>query len=274
VRRAWAAILAGVLLAAPARGAVEFDGNDIYSNTSAGIVTAPPFTIAMWIYPTNLDGTNRGPLTVSDNAGPGTRYWTLQANTTSVRWFAGDGGGNSSANTSAAPTANVWQHWCAVEAATNSRACYLNGANKGTNSTTRTPTAGTWSTFVGSAAFSHACRIHWLVTWNVALTDSEVASLAAGQHPLTMRPSAITHAYPLREHLAAGAQDVVGGVSLATIASDPATVEGPAVMRNGGPTYGLRRAPLWRRREDDYQGQDMATVAASAPAVPVPTRIT
>lgn len=248
----WAILLAALLaLAGPALAAVDFDSNDDFRTTTQGVVTAPPFTISLWVYPTGLDATNRAVLTVSDNAAPGTRFWTWQANTTSLKWFAGDGGGNSSANTSIAPTANAWQHWCAVEASTSSRACYINGGSKGTNGTTRTPTAGTWSSFVGAATVNFAGRLAHLAVWNVALSDDEILGLANGQHPFAVRPAALIHYYPMWR-LEGGGDDFFGTVDLGTVTGDPVTVEGPAVLRPVGPYYGWA-APereLWWRRED------------------------
>jgi hypothetical protein len=99
-------------------------------------------------------------------------------------------------------TFNRWQHGCGVWASSSSRACYLNGANKGTDSTAIT--TGTLDTgFVGVGSGGSAYAQFWpgsiaeAAVWNAALSDQEVAALAAGLNPRRIRPASLVAYWPL-----------------------------------------------------------------------------
>jgi Concanavalin A-like lectin/glucanases superfamily len=95
------------------------------------------------------------------------------------------------------PGAGEWHHACAVFTSASSRAAFIDGGNKATNSTSITPSGivqtGIGASIIGSANGS----LSDVAVWNVALTDAEVAALARGMSPLFVRPSGLIAYWPL-----------------------------------------------------------------------------
>ncbi|MFO1185831.1 MAG: LamG-like jellyroll fold domain-containing protein [Bauldia sp.] len=105
--------------------------------------------------------------------------------------------GNAAISSPYAASPRVWNHAVGVFSAINARAAYLNGCNKGTNTTSNTP-AGINRTSVGVSDASSALSpiggaglVALPAIWNVALTDGEVMALARGVSPLLIRPQAL-----------------------------------------------------------------------------------
>ncbi len=107
------------------------------------------------------------------------------------------------ATTSAQWSINTLHHACGVVAASNSRAVYLDGGNKGTNISNRLFSGDYDRTRIGvlniGATLSQymSGMIAEAGIWNVALTDAEVAVLAAGYSPLFVRPQNLVAYWPL-----------------------------------------------------------------------------
>lgn len=116
-----------------------------------------------------------------------------------VMFNVNDGSGTV-AETSTPFSTGVWEHYCAVEAAADDRRVYLNGGSKGTDATSKTPTLD--RTAIGAILRSSAAG-YWSgflslpTVWSVALSDAEVASLAAGAPPESIRPESIVSAWDL-----------------------------------------------------------------------------
>lgn len=188
-------------------------------------VSGPPFTVAAWARPT---GTGASAYVAVGELG-GTHRYMLQQ---------GFGGGNNvaasvtntgftfGATTTAAVTANVWHHGCAVFASNNSRTAYINGGNSATNTDTlnlNTPTSvvigARYNTTLG---FYFGGDLAEVGIWNVALTAAEVASLAKGMTCDKIRPQNLVFYAPLVRNL----QDIKGGLTItnnnaATVANHP-----------------------------------------------------
>lgn len=137
-----------------------------------------------------------------------------------------DGGGTSSAATSLAVTAGVWQPILATYTSTTARAAYLNGGNKGTNAGVRTPGTLTdvWVGALNATTRFANGNIAEVAIWNVDLTDPEAVILAAGVSPLLVRPSALVFYAPLL-HGYSPEIDLINGNNLtvtgATIVAHP-----------------------------------------------------
>ncbi len=107
------------------------------------------------------------------------------------------------ATAGAAYSANVWTHACAVFASGSSRSAYINGGNKGTDTTAEsTAPAGINRMAIGvrenltrDAKFDG--DIAEVGVWNVALTDAEVAILGLGISPLFVRPASLITYLPM-----------------------------------------------------------------------------
>jgi len=92
----------------------------------------------------------------------------------------------------------------------------MDGGNKGTNGSSRTPVGinTTWlGRFIDSSPQRWSGRIAEAAIWNVALSDAEVASLAKGYSPLFIQPTALVAYWPLIGH-ATTEIDSVGGFGL------------------------------------------------------------
>jgi len=176
-----------------------FDGSDDRASAGATPVTAPPFTISLWFKP--VDATTNGFLAgVSDTAGDN-NYFRLRKNSDGTLSAAAFATSAASATTTTTYTAGVWHHACARFTSATSRQVYLNGGGKGTNTTNRSP-AGVDSVCVGArvgatASDLVASDIAHVAIWNVALTDQEIAALARGTSPLSIRPQNLVFFAPL-----------------------------------------------------------------------------
>jgi len=136
-------------------------------------VTAVPLTLASWFYPGNTTADCNILLLYDADASD---YFSLTlVGTASDRVRAGTvaGGAASIADSTTAYVANTWQHAGAVFAAANSRAAFLNGGGKATNTTSRTP-AGLVN--LGMGLFNVAGRLADTRVYSRALADGEMAA--------------------------------------------------------------------------------------------------
>lgn len=178
-----------------------------YLSASDAAATAPPLTMAAWGLVTGAVGTNMTIMTLTTaTGGSGQDLHALQLDGSTsgrVRATSNDTGGAASAVATAAPSANTWFHAAGVWSATNSRAAFLNGGNKGTNTTSKTvPSSNRTAIGVNGIAtpgqaFSSTGLLAEAAIWNAALTDAEIAVLATGVSPLAVRPGSLVAYWPL-----------------------------------------------------------------------------
>lgn len=150
------------------------------------------------------------------------------------------------ATTSTSFSANTWHHCASVMTSASSFASLLDGAGKGTNSGSYSGTIASLGvlTFGYLRAFSLDIYsqndvAHWGI-WNVALSDSEVASLAAGFCPLLVRPSSLVAYYPLGGFHGDYDRDLVGGYNL-TPSGSPTFMDQPRIIYPQG-AHGVQLA--------------------------------
>ncbi|GMV82098.1 MAG: hypothetical protein AMXMBFR7_32820 [Planctomycetota bacterium] len=256
----------------------EFNGTSQYLNHAAALVTAAPFTFGCWFYA----GAATGDVLFGVSKNATTHLWWLGTSSSKLQWTARDTG-QSTAETSSTFGTGAWHHACVVEQATNARHVYLDGAGKSTNSTVRTPT-GVNRTTLGVLPWSSLIsywsgRIALAALWNAALSDAEVAALAAGALPISIRPASLVHFWPLF-----GAHDpevdMVGGAAMSLV-NAPTVADGPPIpwigvtgLAEASPTYhrsGLafsRAVASYRRcalsAERSSRGQRLASGLAFA----------
>jgi|GEM_PF-1616296 len=212
----------------------SFDlGSSEYLRYAGAPVIVPPFSMTCWAYP--LDITNFSALMAIASSGNyrDTHYLGLAGHVAGDPVYAvtGDAGAWGTAETSSGYSSGSWQHFCGVWSATNARAVYLDGANKGTDATSKTPAgidqtalANRWGNGLANAFLDG--RMAWPAIWNVALTDAEVAQLAAGFCPLLIRPQNLVAFWPLGGLHGANDNDIVGGYHLTAI-NTPTWAEHP-----------------------------------------------
>jgi hypothetical protein len=137
--------------------ALLFDGSTQHINWSSPLVTAAPFTVCAWFKADQLATTKGDEMqiwTSSDTVGGGSLKWFSMriddavGNEDKVQVVTRQDGTIASFYTTSAITAQKWHHACYVEIASNSREVYLDAGNKGTDSTSVTPT-GVDTTNVG-----------------------------------------------------------------------------------------------------------------------------
>jgi len=153
------------------------------------------------------------------------------------------GATSSGTTTNSVSSANIsdnnWHHICGVFTSTTDRAVFSDGANKVSSAVSRVVTSfnqllfGMQPTTTNMQFEGSICEP---AIWNVALTDAEVAQLAAGASPLVVRPQNLVFYVPylgaLREPI-----DIIGGRKLSVWNASP--VEGPPISKLG------RRMKSW-----------------------------
>jgi len=204
----------------------DFNGSsDNLENTAGAPATAAPLTISAWF---NADLLHAGAIaSIIDSAGVGsaTERFQLMARVDGViRFQARDSGGQGDAETSTTYSAGAWNHACGIERSATDRSAYLNGGGKGTNTVSRVP-LGLDATSIGmrnSDNFFNG-RIGHVAMWDVDLSDSEVASLAAGVSPRKIRPGNLVYYAPINGQ--SPEPDIVGGLDMTvagtTVAEEP-----------------------------------------------------
>lgn len=139
-----------------------------------------------------------------------------------------------SIDTTAAFTDNVWSHACVVSASASDHRVFVNGGNKITDSTSKTP-ASLDSTSVGRGVTTIPVYFDGSVAefgiWNIALSDAEVAALYVGgvpKRPWCVRREALV-SYQQVLGAASPEPDGVSGVSAWTVSNAPAQETHPTL---------------------------------------------
>lgn len=200
---------------------------------SGAVLTAIPITFAAWARINDLT-TDSGIMACGDTGG--TSYFGIRVvQTTGIpQAVARSASVNANAAAGAAITLNQWHHVCGVYTNNSSRACFLDGANKGTNATAVTP-ASLDTTAIGATYFSGVLQVPAdgdvaeVAMWNAALTDAEVALLASGVSPMTVRPASLIAYWP-----------ITGRVSpeISFVGEFPMTLNGAPVQSQHPPKVG------------------------------------
>lgn len=207
-----------------------------YLNLGSAVVSGPPFTIAAWFYLENSSHTFYSmPSIHNSSTTDAGNYHALEVDSSAVyaesKVLAADVG--NYATSSAAPSIGAWQHACGVFSATNSRAAYLNGGNKGTNAGTFAPTVnmtdiGRLRAFAASPIYGTG-RVAEVAIWDAALTDEEVASLAKGFAPHLIRPGNLVSYWPLLGNTSPEI-DIISANGL-TLVNAPTKIEHPPIYK-------------------------------------------
>jgi hypothetical protein len=179
-----------------------FNGSNQYLGNGTAIVSAAPLTLACWFNVVNITA-NHTLVSIGDTAGDD-NYFRIYAAGADAGDFVKFDARNTTlrtAVTSAAYSANTWQHACGVAVSTGDRTIYLNAANAGTNLLSITPAGLDVSDIgrLGRATPTQFCNgsIAMVGIWNVALSQAEVAQLAAGFSPSRVRPQSLISCPPL-----------------------------------------------------------------------------
>lgn len=200
-----------------------FTANTDYFVLGSALVTSVPLSMACWIYCTTLPTSHGDEYTlvqISDSSGAGKfDSWYIRIDDSSGKnrpQAIMRNGALNNALCSAEISVNTWHHICGVWAATDSGAIYLDGGNKATDSTNVTGITGLDSTQLGRVDLGtfqddyFDGRMAEAAIWDVALTDEQVAALAAGASPMHVSPSAPVGYWPLYASQTGNAIDYSG----------------------------------------------------------------
>ena len=187
-----------------------------------------PWTACLWFNP-SADNVNQLCLSIHPNIG---QYFGVGIGGgvagKPFRCFYSSNILETSANSTSAFSANIWQHGAAIFESNASRTIYLDGANSATNTTAANAAGASTEIFIGARRQNGAIAGYFggdiaeVGIWNAALTADEVASLAKGMTCDKVRPQSLVFYAPLVRNL----QDVKGGLTIAnnntaTVANHP-----------------------------------------------------
>lgn len=196
----------------------DFDGSGSANLNVATPITTVPLTVACW-FKVDTDaeahvltclgnGTDSEIMRLSasfDGTGDPLRF---RATTT--------GGTQSNIDSTTGASLSTWHHACMVAASSSNRSVYLDGGSKATvASGTRTISGATLFAIgaqyqAGTYSADTNGKIAHVAIWDIALSDAEVAQLAAGDNPLTVQSGNLIAYWPLTADLV----DLVGALTL------------------------------------------------------------
>lgn len=226
-------LILAIAAAVPCEAARTFvRASNSFLQVSSATVTAYPITLSGW-FKTNDLTVNQVIVANATATNAIGVYLIFRGNTAGDPLSATDYDGSTSAqaNSSGSVTSGTWFHGGAVYSGASSRAVYLNGAKNTNTTTVSTNLAGTDRTNTGALIDTNS---HWsgdlaeIAIWNVALTDDEMISLAAGCSPLRIRPASLQFYMPLWP----GFFDYRKGVSVSNLGSTTATADHPRIYRS------------------------------------------
>lgn len=181
----------------------SFNGTSDYLEYTGGVRTSLPITLAAWAYKSTSNQT-RVAVSIGD-VDSLNRVSLVFISSANVRATSVNTSGTGAVtDTSTTFSANTWAHGAAVFTSTTSRTVYLNGGGSSTSTTSNDPSAANFDTTnigcinnsSGRSTYFDG-RLAEVGVWSVALTAAEVASLAKGISPLSVRPGSLIAYWPL-----------------------------------------------------------------------------
>ena len=186
-----------------------------------------PLSMACWFNPDNITAQH---ILMSVGYNADNDYWALTATGNvagdPVRAYTTLAGNAVSASTTTGFSASAWQHACGVWSGITSRAAYLNGGSKGTETSSRDPGSQTDQINIGHTVSASSTSyltgsIAEAAIWNIALSDAEVALLAKPVSPFMVHPESIVFYLPMirdeDRDLVNGSVMTVNGTPLITV---------------------------------------------------------
>lgn len=205
----------------------NFSGSTDNLTNLAAPVTVAPLTISAWARPETL---HEGVICqlAGDGSGGSGSQWVLQTRSDGDVWFRVRESGNiARISEFASYVANTWQHFCGVERSATNRRVFLDGTEGSDPGGSSVIPSGIDTTMIGEradGALNFDGDIGHVAIWNVALTNGEIASLAAGISPLKIRRDALVYYCPINGQ--SPELDVVGGLNM-TVTGAVAVEEPP-----------------------------------------------
>ena len=212
--------------------AYQLNGSSQFIGSAAGTAFngTGDCTLACWFW-TSATASDQALIAYETESNADGRYILAASGSSTGNKIAAQSGNASviqAARTTLSFSTNTWQHAAAVHSGTSSRSAYLNGQGKVTDTNTHIFYANAQYVHVGAiyypglnvtSAYLNG-RVAETAIWNAALTDTEIASLAAGFTPDQIRPQSLQFYAPLVRNLVdlRGGRTItnVGGATVAT----------------------------------------------------------
>ena len=212
----------------------------IGTSTTLDFADPTPFTVAVWAYAATVTSGNL--MSVFEKGYDGAfEQWFLRFNDGPplTLQFGGFGSGQATL-TSSTVTTGTWYHVAGTYVPTSGGngnwALYVNGISVATATNTQGPEHSAEPPAIGAAIFSGAPqrflngRAADAAGWNVVLSAGEIAALANGARPNTIRPTALQGWWPL-DGLQSPEPDLSGKATNGTVTGTALAPGGPPVMQ-------------------------------------------
>ncbi len=231
----------------------SFSSGNVLQIDSA-VLNSYPLTMACWFNGNNV-------------AGSGTQMWlgSRSVDQEGIGIVAGsdifaayDYSGSYHQSVAGSVSNGIWYHGAGLFESSAKRTGVLNGIAGTPETTSLTDNSGNWNrTALGYLARISATSyfdgyVAWPAIWNVILNSEELAALAAGAHPLTIRPDALVAVWDCVGVTASdGEPDTLGGFPLGVVGSvgvvdSPIiTLVGPQVATFSSPAPPTGFMPAW-----------------------------
>lgn len=204
---------------------MAYDFNASTSNLSCSPpMTNEPMTLAAWAYP-QTTGSIRSICAIGISTASSRRQLAL--GTTNIVGIIDTGTSSVTLNSTYTAPQNQWTHVCGVFQSATNRSVYANGANNTSDATNR-GTLTTPNLFNIAASYVSGVigaymvgRIAEVGVWNVALTASEIVSLARGMTCDKVRPQSLVFYAPLVRSLIDYKGRLITNNNGATVANHP-----------------------------------------------------
>jgi hypothetical protein len=172
--------------------AIYFDGATRLVGTPA-MRTWFPISLACWVKPANFTA-NQMVFTNSGEQSTNLHGFELGYNTSGQAFTNTFNSTSATATTTATMTVDTWHHIAFAQSGNTSRIIYLDGSNKVTNTTFKSPNSsyvermcvGDRNPTLFNAYMTGS--VAELAGWHVALSDDDVAALGAGVPAFLVRP--------------------------------------------------------------------------------------
>ena len=169
-----------------------------YAEIGSAIKSGTGWTFACWVKRVSTTGT-QGIFSIA-TASSGNNYYRLDVATADLVRFRARTTGSSDALTTGIVGNTNWRFICCRSTSITSRSVWLD--TEKINSTTSRDPSGMTRTNLGCSGESSRTnfadmRIAVPCIWNVALSDADIDSLAAGAHPLAIQNADILSYWPL-----------------------------------------------------------------------------
>ena len=161
-----------------------------YVSKSSTIITGSPATFSILL---NVSSFSNGLVLFILGDGGNNNFQLFLDTSGHVTAASHSGAGSPSAVTTVAASLNTWTHAAGVFASSTSRSAYINGGNKITNVTSNSPSAFNQGKIGGDGNIGDGTHgiLAFAGIWNIALSDTDIATLGAYIHPSKVHPEAL-----------------------------------------------------------------------------------